>query len=161
MGRADFYKPGDWNVRCDHCGMKRKASQCRMTWDNFFVCNECWSPRHPQDFVKGIPDDQSVPIARPDVVATMGTTTVKTTALKNATTIDLTSISGIADGDAIGIVMDNGASHWTFSNGTPSGYTVTLGSYLPYLATAGNAVYIPSINDEDYITATGITATGL
>jgi len=161
MGRADFVKHGSWNVICDRCGMKRKASDCRITWDNLFVCQGCWTPRHPQDFVKGIPDNQTVPISRPDTVSTMGATTVATTALKNATTIVLTSVTGIADGDAIGIVLDNGDYHWTFSDGDPSGSTVTLGSYLPYLSTSGNAVYIASINNETYLTATGLTATGL
>ena len=41
--------------------------------------------------------------------------------------------------------------------------TVTFGAgtYLPYAATAGNTVYLPSLNDETYTTATSITATGL
>ena len=67
MGRADYFKLGDWNVQCDRCGTKRKASECRYTQDELFVCADtCWEPRHPQDFVVGIPDNQSVPIARPD-----------------------------------------------------------------------------------------------
>lgn len=161
MGRADFVKHGDYNFICDKCGMKRKASTGRLQWDNLFVCPGCFDIRNPQDFVRGIPDDQTVPIARPDVVATMGTTTVKVAGSKNDTTIDITSISGIADGDGIGIVLDNGDAHWTYSNGTPSGYTVTLGSYLPYPAAIGNTVYKPSVNSETYVTATGITAAGL
>ena len=162
MGRADHVKHGDWNVICDRCGMKRKASECRTTWDNLFVCRTtCWMPRHPQDFVVGVPDDQTVPIARPNIQATMGTTTVKTSALINATTIELTSITEIADKDSIGIVLDDGSAHWTYSDGTPSSYTVTLGSYLPYKATAGNTVYLPSINSETFITATGISGSDL
>ena len=161
MGKADFVKHGDWNVICDKCGFKRKASECRMQWDNLFVCKECFDVRHPQDSVRGVPDYQAVPIARPDVVATMGPTTVKVAGSKNDTTIDINSISGIADRDTIGIVLDNGDAHWTFSDGTPSGNTVTLGSYLPYPAAIGNTVYIPSINDETYVTAIGITAGSL
>lgn len=159
---TNYYKPGDYNVICDRCGMKRKASQCRMTWDSLFVCaDRCWMPRHPQDFVEAVLDDQSVSIARPGVQFYLGETTVLTTALINATSIDITSIIGLADKDALGIVLDNGACHWTYSNGTPSGNTVTLGSYLPSKATAGNAVYLPSINNEDFTTATTLTATGL
>ena len=142
--------------------MKRKASKCRLTHENLFVCvDSCWVPPHPQDSVKAIPDDQSVPIARPDTVASMGETTVKTSASLGAKTIDITSVTGLADEDPIGIVLDNGAAHWTFSDGDPSSYTVTLGSYLPYAATAGNTVYLPSINNETFITATGVSATGL
>jgi hypothetical protein len=150
---------GDWNFICDKCGMKRKASTGKTQWDGLFVCPQCYDTRHPQDLIEGIPDDQSVPIARPDVTASSGETTVKTTASRNAVTIDLNSTSGISDGDSIGIVMDNGAAHWTYSDGDPSGDTVTLGSYLPDQATAGNAVYLPNINNESY--TSGISATEL
>lgn len=146
------YTAGDWNFICDKCGMKRKASTGRLQWDNLFVCPQCFDIRHPQDFVIGIPDDESVPIARPDIPQTVGETTVKTTALINATTIDIISISGLTDGDPIGIVLDNGTEHWTYCDGDPSGYTVTMGSYLPYGATAGNVVHKPSINDETFVT---------
>lgn len=63
---ADYFEPGDYNFRCDVCGHKRKASQSRLRWDKARVCKECWEPRHPQDFVRGVPDDQSVPWTRPD-----------------------------------------------------------------------------------------------
>jgi len=162
MGRSDFLKLGDWNVICDRCGKSRKASDCRYTWDELFVCSDkCWEPRQQQDFVVGIPDHQSVPIARPDVENAMGSTTVLTTATRNATSIDITSISGLVDDDPIGIEMDGGAMHWTFINGTPAGNTVILGSYLPLQATAGNEVLLPSLDNETHITASGITATGL
>ena len=161
MGRADYVKHGDYNFICDKCGMKRKASTGRLQWDNLFVCPECFDVKHPQYEVRGILDNQTVPIARPDVVATMGTTTVKVAGSKNDITIDITSISGITDGDGIGIVLDNGSAHWTYSDGTPLVNTVTLGSYLPYPAAIGNTVYVPSINSETYVTATGITAAEL
>lgn len=162
MGSADYYKPGDYNVECDLCGRKRKASECRLTWQNFFVCADtCWEPRHPQDFVKGRIDDQTVPIARPAIVQSMGETTVLTTASANALSIDITSISGLADRDSIGIGLDNGTIHWDFCNGDPAVNTVTLGSYLPSKATAGNTVYLPSVNKETFITAADISATEL
>jgi len=30
------------------------------------VCNKDWEPRPPQEFIKGIKDDQSTPFSRPD-----------------------------------------------------------------------------------------------
>lgn len=33
-------------------------------WDGSMRCTECWEPRHPQDFVHGIEDNQSVPWSR-------------------------------------------------------------------------------------------------
>jgi len=147
MGSRDFYKPGDWNVICDRCGMKRKASECKEEWTGLFVCSDtCWEPQHPQDFVTGTAEDVSVPVARPDVAQTMGQTTVKTTVAAGATTIDLTATTDVEDDDSIGIVLDNSATHWTFSDGDPVGDTVTLGSPLPWAATALNVVYLPAVN---------------
>lgn len=66
MGQADYYKHGDWNAICDVCGFKFKASQLRRRWDGFMVCEKDWEPRHPQDFVRGTKDDQSVAFTRPE-----------------------------------------------------------------------------------------------
>lgn len=65
MGNIGYYKPGDNNATCDRCGFPFKASQLRKTWDNLWVCPKDWEPRHPQDYVKGVLDDQSVEINRP------------------------------------------------------------------------------------------------
>jgi len=66
MGQADYLKPGDWNAICDVCGFKYKASQLKSRWDGLKVCKEDWEPRHPQDFVRGVHDDQTVEWTRPD-----------------------------------------------------------------------------------------------
>lgn len=65
MALYDHYHPGDYFVRCDRTGFKVLASECRMTWDGYFVRKESWDERHPQQFVKGRKDDQTVPIPRP------------------------------------------------------------------------------------------------
>ena len=59
------YIHGDWNVECDVCGFKFKASDIKKRWDNAYVCADDWEPRHPMDFQKGIKDDPSVPFTRP------------------------------------------------------------------------------------------------
>lgn len=66
MAYVPSYRKGDWLGICDRCGFKYKASQLARTWDNLYVCRECWEPRHVQDFLRGIPDDQSVPWTRPE-----------------------------------------------------------------------------------------------
>jgi hypothetical protein len=60
------YKPGDYLVICDQCGFERYASECRMTWDNLFVCADtCWEPKHPHFTPpKPLGEAQSVPIHR-------------------------------------------------------------------------------------------------
>lgn len=70
MGQADYLKRGDWNVICDRCGFKRKASSCKMDGQQpgLFVCADtCWDPRSPLDYVSGVPDQMSVPVPRPDI----------------------------------------------------------------------------------------------
>jgi hypothetical protein len=67
MGRADYYKSGTWNGICDRCGFKFKFSELKQEWDGLYVCtaNGCFENRHPQDYVKGVRDDMSVPVSRP------------------------------------------------------------------------------------------------
>ena len=62
---ANYLKRGDWNAECDRCGFKFKASKLKKTWDELYVCKKCWEPRHPQDYLQGIPDNPSVPWIRP------------------------------------------------------------------------------------------------
>lgn len=69
--RRNWFKSGDWNAICDVCGYKRKASQVVQRWDGLMVCSPvvkqgCWELRHPQDFIKPIPDQQALPWTRPE-----------------------------------------------------------------------------------------------
>jgi len=69
--RTPWWKHSDWNALCDVCGFKRKSSQTIRRWDGLQVCSPvvkqgCWEPRHPQDFIRPIPDQQALPWTRPD-----------------------------------------------------------------------------------------------
>ena len=66
MGQADFLRVGDYNAICDVCGRKFKFSRLRQKWDNTWACEQDWEPRQPQDYLKGIMDNMSVPLSRPD-----------------------------------------------------------------------------------------------
>lgn len=65
MRRRNQYRTGDNLVICDRCGFVLYASESKKTWDGFIVCPDDWEPRHPQDFLRGIKEDQSVEISRP------------------------------------------------------------------------------------------------
>lgn len=56
---------GSWNVICDRCGEKFKADELKREWTGLMVCEGCWEPRHPQDFLRSVPDKMSVPFVRP------------------------------------------------------------------------------------------------
>ena len=42
----------------------------KKQWDGSWACRRDWRPRQPQDFVRGVVDDQSVTLSRPLAPAT-------------------------------------------------------------------------------------------
>lgn len=62
----NWLRLGDWNAICDVCGFKHKASTMLKRWDGLMVCKQDFEVRHPQDYIKGVVDDPSVPWTRPD-----------------------------------------------------------------------------------------------
>lgn len=68
-GQADYLALGDWNAVCWECGRKFKASQLVKHWQGYWVCHEHWEPRHPQDFVRPLPDVQTPPWTQPSPAA--------------------------------------------------------------------------------------------
>lgn len=65
-GYRPSYVPGDFKRICDVSGFLVKASETRMQWDGLIVRLEDWTPRNPQDFVRGRADRQRVPRPRPE-----------------------------------------------------------------------------------------------
>lgn len=62
----DYLDLGDWNAACAECGRKRKASELKrlppgVPGAGMYVCPEHWDARHPQEFVRGIPDKPAAP----------------------------------------------------------------------------------------------------
>ena len=66
MSGNNYYAKGQWNAYCDLCGKPAKSSSMRKTWDGFYVCAFHKEERNPQDFLRGVKDDQSVPWSRPE-----------------------------------------------------------------------------------------------
>jgi hypothetical protein len=66
MADADFYKSGNWNFFCDLCGRKQKSARAMFTWNGLYVCKHHKEIRNPQDFLRGVKDDQTVPWSRPE-----------------------------------------------------------------------------------------------
>ena len=159
MGRADYWKPGDYNALCDRCGLKFKRSELRYTWDRLLVCDKCWEPRHPQDFVRGRKDIQRVPDARVDTQTMQNTTTLSSGASQHDTTLSLTSVSGMYSGTSLGIALDSSVIQWTFITAAPSGSNVTINDPLWGDAASGNTVYLST--GTRFLTATEATATNL
>lgn len=65
MSGSDYWKEGDWNAVCSLCGRKRKASEMAKNWQGMYRCPSHNEPRHPQDFVRAVPDIQTPPWVQP------------------------------------------------------------------------------------------------
>ena len=65
-GKADYLNLGDWNAVCFECGHKFKASELIKHWQGYYVCRAHFEVRHPQDFVKGVADNQTAPWVQPE-----------------------------------------------------------------------------------------------
>ena len=68
-------------------------------------------------------------------------TALSADAASSDTALMVDSISGISNGDYLGIVLDDNTIHWTTVSGAPSGSTVTAATGLASAASSGNAVY--------------------
>jgi hypothetical protein len=55
---------GEPLAACDRCGFPMHLSELKKEWTNYMVCNKCWDPRHPQEFIRAIEDRQTVHNAR-------------------------------------------------------------------------------------------------
>lgn len=140
--RNPGYIPGDYWMVCDRCGFDYRQSEMRQTWDGLWVCQKDWEPRHPQDFVKGIPDHQEVPVARPAESQTQATTTLLGARTTGETYVNLASTSGISLWGTIGISLDNGLVQWVLVNVTPGAIRIDFLQPLEGDAANGNTVYV-------------------
>ena len=108
------------------------------------VDESVWEPRQPQDLVKGVKDDQTVPDARPLSPATfIGPVYVQMSqaAATLATQIYVQYMTGLVVGNALGVMMDNGIEFRTaLQSIDASGLFIVIAAPLPYHAASGNLV---------------------
>jgi hypothetical protein len=45
---------------CQRCGLEYPRNVLRKEWTGLLVCPDDFDRRHPQDFVRGVPDQQAV-----------------------------------------------------------------------------------------------------
>jgi hypothetical protein len=111
-GRADFWQEGDWNAVCYECGRKRKASEMKKHWQGYYVCPEHWEMRQPQDFVRGVPDRQTVDWAQPvpsDAFAQETLFIEESGSVTIIVTVGTTLILVIGEGVVVDLTLDGGA----------------------------------------------------
>lgn len=58
--------PGTWAAICDRCGFRFPSDEITKEWQGLMVCDKCFETRHPQDFIRGVPDNPAPPWTRPE-----------------------------------------------------------------------------------------------
>lgn len=65
MGADKHFRMGSFYRICDRTGFATRAEDTQMEWQGLIVDRRVFEARQPQDFVTGVPDNQTVPYARP------------------------------------------------------------------------------------------------
>lgn len=136
-GASGFYR------QSDRTGFTVRAWDTEQQWDSLIVEKSVWEARQPQDFVRGVKDDQTIPLPRPlgppiwD--GPLYTTTTSACSI-GATFIPLQSSAGFSSGDNVGIMMDNGILYNTTISGNPTSTGININGSLPYTVASGNSV---------------------
>jgi hypothetical protein len=65
MADDKHFVMGDFYRICDQTGFKIRANRTKKQWNNYIVREQSFELRQPQDFVRGVRDDQTVPEPRP------------------------------------------------------------------------------------------------
>ena len=176
-----MYIPGDYWAICQRTGIKFRISELReeATKDNpnsgTWVYSGSVDPVNPQEYVRGVEDDPSVPLSFGDVANAMGETALSYATPQNNQVVVLPA-SAISEGDPVGIIMDDGNIFWDFAetyraNSEPmwdaNGVlmyasdgimlalsnvydTIIISSGLFSDAASGNTVYLPSLDNEEW-----------
>ena len=64
-GRIRKFKPGDYKIVSDRSGRVIDASNARKEWNGLVVAADEFEERNVQEYVRGVPDPQAVPVSRP------------------------------------------------------------------------------------------------
>ena len=148
--KTEFVK-GAHNVICDRTGFKVKSTEVRKEWNHSVVRREDYEARHPQDFVRGVRDDQSVSDPRPGAtdIPTHSETTLDAAELAGQTILSVASTSNMTVGDSILIALDDDIFHLSTIQSISAGDTVTIVDAIPSKAASGNKVVIASAQTSD------------
>lgn len=134
---------------CDRTGWKVRAPRMKLEWDNLMIRKESWEPRQPQDFVRGVRDDQTVPIARPRQVdqfqGPLGTQL--SASFSNVAPgppgpwfLQVQSAVRMYIGDTLNVMSDLGEMMVAKIVDVPNALTIQIDRNLPWTASAGNVV---------------------
>lgn len=134
---ADYFRSGDYKAICDRCAFQFKASELQEEWDGLKVCRQCWDPKHPQEMIHPIADQNKLPWTRPedpDVFVTFGKT-------GNFTVLAGASSATITDSNI------TSSSRLLVTGSVPTDPKGILGIITPSSGTAAITMIVPPLND--------------
>lgn len=143
MGAELHYKPGSFYRICDRTGFATRAERTSQEWNGLMVRDSVFEARQPQDFVKGVQDNQTVPLARPrQVNSFLGSLTTNLTAnvAAGATTLPVTSSVRMQIGDSMEVILDTGQQFICTISNVPTSTSIQVNPVLAYSSSAGNLV---------------------
>lgn len=111
MGTKLHFKMGSFYRIDDRTGFAQRAEDTRQEWTGLIVAKGIWEARQPQDFVKGVVDDQNVPLPRPrSVDAYDGPlhTFLTSPAAIGDTLLNVNSTARMYAGDIVELALDAG-----------------------------------------------------
>ena len=152
MGRDLHYRPGSFYRTDDRTGFPTRAEKTKKEWNGLIVSEDVWEARQPQDLVRGVPDIQSVPDARPLAPNTfVGPISVSLTvaAGPGVATLSVDSTAGFAAGAPVSVMLDSGVGYRATIAAPPGPTTLQLSHGLPGSAAVGNLVTLNESNIPD------------
>lgn len=151
MRIRDNFRKGQHLVICDRTGFQAHSGDVRKEWNHSVVRREDYEARHPQDFVRGVRDNQSVGNPRPGAtdIPTHSETTLDAAELAGQTVLSVTSTGNMKAGDSILVALDNEVFHLSTIVSFSAGDTVTIADAIPSKAASGSKVLIASAQTSD------------
>lgn len=137
MANDRWYNPGDNYILDDLSGFKIRASRARRIpggqTGNLYVAPERWEAQQPQDFVRGVPDDQIAAILRPRQKNQFTVTgaNVAAPSQRGAMNITVDTTERFATGMVIQIMLDSGVNFVT-TLASITGHVFGLTDPLPF-----------------------------
>lgn len=127
----------------DRSGFPTRSERTRKEWDGLWVDQARWEARQPQDFVRGVKDQQSVPEPRPLAPnAFVGpiSTPLTGNVAAGVAVIPCIPAPGMAATDPAAVVQADGSWFRTTIQSVGAS-SVTLVAPLPFGATSGALLY--------------------
>lgn len=141
--RGVNFRLGSFYRSDDRSGFVRRAEHTRMEWQGLIVGKDLWEIRQPQDFVRGVPDNQNVPDPRSQLATPFDgpvSTQLARAASPGDAVLYLDSTAGFSASDKVGVMTSDGSYFNTAVLGAPTSSTITITAPMPLGAPSGNVV---------------------